>query len=78
MPPGTTLVLLGFGLGLLMVTKQGSPRASPLDDQLRARAIEAQKISAIAACRARELTALWLEQKARLHLVPGTKEKRIK
>lgn len=58
-------MLLGFGLGALIVAKQGNPRKDPQtpapDDQLRARAIEAQRTSAKASQRARELTALYQE-----------------
>jgi hypothetical protein len=67
---GTALILLGFGLGALAIMSQDStrtdPRALSADDQLRERAIEAQRASATAARRARELTTLWLEQCARL------------
>lgn len=65
----TTLVLLGFGLGALLIAKTGNAREenrpTSLNDQLRARAIEAQRTSMIAARRARELTSLWYEQEAR-------------
>lgn len=65
MTTGTALVLLGFGLGTLLMADQSSPRSSPRAaaeshaDELRARVIEAQKISAAASQRARELAALW-------------------
>ncbi len=66
MTPGTTLVLLGFGLGALVVASQrndrGSHRSIADDATLRARAIEAQQISARASQRARELAALWSER----------------
>lgn len=66
MTRGTTLVLLGFGLGALLVANRGTtredPRAPSRVNQLRARAIEAQRTSAMASRRAREVTALWLEQ----------------
>lgn len=53
------LTLLGFGLGALIMTGGGqtAPRASA--DALRDRAIEAQRISAAASQRARELAAQW-------------------
>lgn len=70
MTSGTALILLGFGLGALAIMGQDKtrpdPRALSADDQLRARAIEAQRTSATAARQARELTTLWLEQRARL------------
>lgn len=70
MTSGTALILLGFGLGALAIVGQNGPRPDPralsADDQLRARAIEAQRTSATAARRARELTTLWLEHRARL------------
>jgi hypothetical protein len=70
MTTGTALILLGFSLGALLVAKQGSPREDPrapsLNEELRAHAIEAQRASARASQRTRELTALWLEQEARL------------
>lgn len=61
MTPGTVLVLLGFGLGTLIMAGQSSPRATAEShaDELRARVIEAQRISAAASQRARELAALW-------------------
>jgi hypothetical protein len=70
MTTGTAFILLDFGLGALLVAKQGSPREDPrapsLNEELRARAIEAQRASARASQRSRELTSRWLEQEARL------------
>jgi hypothetical protein len=67
----TTLVLLGFGLGALLIAKTGSTREDPRvtfpRNQLQESAIMAQRTSAIASRRARTLTALWLEQEAHLH-----------
>lgn len=64
MTRGTTLVLLGFGLGALILAGQSSPRAEAAPrDALRARAIEAQRISAIATQRARDLAARWSDQR---------------
>lgn len=68
MSTGTTLVLLGFGIGALILTSPRTRREDPrapaptADDQLRARAIEAQRASARASQRARELTAQWQER----------------
>jgi hypothetical protein len=56
------LALLGFGLGALLVNAvaRSSPRPSTTTlADLRTRAIEAQRISAIASQRARDLAARW-------------------
>lgn len=64
MTPGTALVLLGFGLGAWMMAIQSTPQttASPREraDDLRTRAIEAQRRSAIASQVARDLTSQWI------------------
>lgn len=69
MTRGSALVLLGFGLGTLMVAAQSGagkdPRSTPRAAELRARAIEAQRISAVASQQARELAAQWSAQDAR-------------
>lgn len=58
-----TIILLGFGLGALVGLSQRStdPRSAEHGEKLRERAIEAQRASAEAARRARDLTALWQE-----------------
>lgn len=65
-----TFLLLAFGLGTLVGLSQGSNgRADPQPrelDALRARAIQAQQLSACTSQRARELTAQWLYQKTKL------------
>jgi hypothetical protein len=62
-------MLLGFGLGALVAVSQRSagtdPRSAPSAALLRARAIEAQRISAVASQRARELAAWWSDQEAK-------------
>jgi hypothetical protein len=62
-------MLLGFGLGALIVAAQRNedtdPRSTPNAAELRARTIEAQRISACAAQRARALAAQWSAQDAR-------------
>jgi hypothetical protein len=62
-------MLFGFGLGALIMAGQSSPRtlAPPHEsaDALRARAIEAQRISAIASQRARDLATQWSNQHAK-------------
>lgn len=50
------LTLLGLGVGVLLVASGRSPRSSMT---LRDRALEAQRISALASQRARELAAQW-------------------
>jgi hypothetical protein len=58
MTPPLVLTLLGVGLGVLIVASgPSSPRAGATT--LRDRVIEAQRISAIASLRARELAAQW-------------------
>jgi hypothetical protein len=55
-------VLLGCGLGaLVVVSRSGARRGATLRD----RAIEAQRISAQASQRARELTERWIASQAR-------------
>jgi hypothetical protein len=57
--PATALVLLGFGIGaLMMAAGQPNPRT------LREQALDAQKTSAQAAQRARELMEKWNKERA--------------
>lgn len=67
----TPLVLLGFGLGGLLIACWGSSREDPSQpalNDLRLRAIEAQRTSAEASRRERELTERW----QRAHAAMGT------
>lgn len=60
------LVLLSLGLGTLLVASRPGASREAVSPSLRERAIEAQRISARASLRARELTARWsAEQDAR-------------
>lgn len=56
-----TFLLLAFGLGAVvgLSNDRTDPRSRKLEE-LRARAIEAQQISARASQRARDLTAQWM------------------
>jgi len=59
--PGTTLVLLGLGLGALVVTGPSTPQPSlrARADALRTLTITAQRNSASAAQLARDFRARW-------------------
>lgn len=60
---GITVTLLGLGLGVLLVS--GGRTDPRVLTTLRDRAIEAQRISAIASRRARDLTAQWSAEQDR-------------
>lgn len=64
MTSGTALVLLGFGLGALIMAGQSATAPRSSTDELRARVLEAQRISAAASRRARELAALWSKERS--------------
>lgn len=63
MTRGATIVLLGVGVGAIVVASRASARAPapPRErpDDLRARVVEAQRISARASLLARELAERW-------------------
>lgn len=65
-PKALTLTLLGFGIGVLIVgsASRGLSRGGVWT--LRDRAIEAQRFSARASSRARELAALYSAEQDRL------------
>jgi len=62
MPPATALLLLGLGVvAVAAAGRSSSPRIALRDqaDELRARAIHAQRISAKTSAQARELMEQW-------------------
>jgi hypothetical protein len=63
MTPGAAILLLGCGLGVLVVASRSGPQLRQ-EATLRDRAIEAQRISAQASQRARELTERWIASQA--------------
>jgi hypothetical protein len=62
MTQGTAIVLLGCGLGALLIASRSNWHQ---EATLRERAIEAQRLSAQASQRARELTERWIASQPR-------------